>query len=251
MLAQSAYRKQTLEQFAILTKHDVGKAVLAEVKAANGWNLTVMPYRPENENDVNADSDPQRDRESTWLGFPVRDSDGTIVSGMGRGTGKGSSVTIDYSPEMFGPSGSAHFSGPASDPDEVLCHELVHAGRQMQGKSHRKAVDGYYDNEEEFVSIVVTNIYLSEKKQTKLRGSHSSFKKWEGDKIVARRHDLLPHPERFLQNPQGISPPPKELMEKIRYRQPKLWHALVKLKKPVFNPPRDWEPQRKNGLIDL
>jgi hypothetical protein len=251
VLAQSAYRKHTLEQFATLTKHDVSKAVLAEVKAANAWKLTLMPYRPKNDNDVNADSDAQRDRGSTWLGFPVRDTDGTIIPGIGRGTGEGSSVTIDYSPEMWGTTGTAHFSGPASDPDDVLCHELVHAGRQMSGKEHTKAVDGHYNNEEEFVSIVVTNIYLSEKKQQKLRGSHRSIKTWDGDRIVARRHDVLPHPERFLENPQGISPSPMELMEKIRNRQPKLWHALVKLKKPAFNPPRDWEPRRTNGLIDL
>jgi hypothetical protein len=80
---------------------------------------------------------------------------------------------------------------------------------------------------------------------------HRSRKKREGDKILARRHDVLPHPQRFLQNPQGISPPPTELLEKIRGRQPKLWHALVKLRKPAFNPLRDWEPRRKDGLIDL
>jgi Effector protein len=251
LLAQSAYRKATLEQFAALEKHDVPKAVLAEVKSAAAWTLTVMPYRPEDENDVNASSSPNRQRGSTWLGFPLRDSDGDVIRGAGRGTGGGSSVTINFSPEMWGATGTAHFSGPASDPDEVLCHELVHAGRQMNGKRHKRAVDGDYDNEEEFVSIVVTNIYLSEKKQVKLRGSHKTLKKREGDKIVARRHDLLPHPERFLENPQGISPTPKELMEKIRNRQPKLWHALIKLKKPAFNPPRDWEPHRKDGLIDL
>jgi hypothetical protein len=48
-----------------------------------------------------------------------------------------------------------------------------------------------------------------------------------------------------------MSPPPTELLEKIRGRQPKLWHALVKLRKPAFNPLRDWEPRRKDGLIDL
>jgi hypothetical protein len=251
VLAQSAYRKQTVEQFAILAKHDVGKAVLAEVKAAHAWTLTVMPYHPEDGNDVNAETTPDRNRGSTWLGFPVRESDGTITRGMGLGTGKGSSVTINYSPEMYGATGSAHFSGPASDPDDVLCHELVHAGRQMSGKRHKKAVNRDYDNEEEFDSIVVTNIYLSEKKQENLRGSHKTIKTWVGDKIVARRHDRLLHPERFLENVQGVSPSPKELMEKIRNRQPRLWHALVKLKHPAFNPPRDWEPHRKVGQIDL
>jgi hypothetical protein len=251
VLAQGAYRKAVLAQFATLEKHDVSKAVLAEVKAAKAWTLTVMPYRPKDENDVNADSAAQRDRGSTWLGFPVRDTDGSVMPDVDPGTGKGSSVTIDYSPEMWGAGGTAHFSGPATDPDDVLCHELVHAGRQMNGKEHMRAVDGHYDNEEEFDSILVTNIYLSEKKQIKLRGSHRSLKKWDGDRIIARRHDVLPHPERFLENPQGISPPPTELLEKIRNRQPKLWHALIGLRKPAFNPPRDWEPRRRNGLIDL
>jgi hypothetical protein len=251
VLAQSAYRKAVNDQFGALEKHDVSKAVLAEVKSAKTLRLTVRPYHPRNANDVNADSAAQRDRPSTWLGFRVRNNDGTVTHGVGRGTGEGSDVTIHFSPEMWGRDGTAHFSGPASDPDEVLCHELVHAGRQMNGKEHLKALNAHYNNEEEFVSILVTNIYLSEKKQVDLRGSHRSIKTRVGDRIVARRHDILPHPERFLDNPQGLSPSPKELLEKIRNRQPKLWHALVKLKKPVFNPPRDWEPHRKDGLIDL
>jgi hypothetical protein len=113
VLAQSAYRRKTLDQFGTLAKHDVGNAVLAEVKTAQAWKLIVMPYRPEDDNDVNAESGAQRVRPSTWLGFPVRDTDGSIAPGMGRGTGEGSSVTIDHSPEMWGADGTAHFSGRA------------------------------------------------------------------------------------------------------------------------------------------
>jgi hypothetical protein len=149
VLAQSVYRRRTLAQFKALAGHGVSKAVLAEVDAARDRKLTVMPYRPKNDNDVNADSEAQRDRPSTWLGFPVRDTDGSVIRGIGRGTGEGSSVTIDYSPEMWGRDGTAHFSGPASDADDVLCHELVHAGRQMNGKEHSKALNGHYNNEEE------------------------------------------------------------------------------------------------------
>jgi hypothetical protein len=46
-------------------------------------------------------------------------------------------------------------SNPAWGPDEVLFHELVHAARIVGG-------DAGPLNEEEFFSVVITNIYISE-----------------------------------------------------------------------------------------
>src|SRR5262249_48451504 len=73
--------------------------------------------------------------------------------------GLGSPVTLHYTPSMWG--------GPfAGGPDDVLLHELVHAMRQVQGGMLALPTSGGnagYDNDEEFLAILLTNIALSEK----------------------------------------------------------------------------------------
>ncbi len=79
---------------------------------------------------------------------------------------------------------------PAHLRDEVLFHELVHAGRLLDGfwpqKAHKLKPDpdqeipyandesAAYDDLEEFASILVTNIYLSEKGAKVFRASHGA-----------------------------------------------------------------------------
>jgi hypothetical protein len=71
----------------------------------------------------------------------------------------GSAVTLHYTPGMW--------HGPfAGDADDVLLHELVHAMRQEQGtflKIPTSGGDAGYDDDEEFLAILLTNIALSEK----------------------------------------------------------------------------------------
>jgi len=70
-----------------------------------------------------------------------------------KGTGVGSGCAV-------------HFDPRGANNDVLLLHELVHAVRQMSGVMDRVptefALRGY-DDEEEFYSDVVTNIYLSER----------------------------------------------------------------------------------------
>jgi hypothetical protein len=64
-------------------------------------------------------------------------------------------------------------------PDEVLLHEMVHALRQMQGKSNPIPTEDTlrkYDNEEEFLAIVVSSVYMSAHNKTQLRADHWGFK---------------------------------------------------------------------------
>lgn len=90
------------------------------------------------------------------------------------GTGKGSGVRVQFSPESWGPRKQDCFQGDfGSLPDEVLLHELVHGLRKMQGKHNPYPTDAKgYDNEEEFLAIVVTNVYMSEKGSLQLRADH-------------------------------------------------------------------------------
>jgi hypothetical protein len=252
-LAQDKYRSDVLEQLGLIGRRQTGKAVLAEIASAKSRQLTITPFHSDDADATDAEAVGDKDEDATPLGFAVRDGDGIKLPGKGQGTGTGTSSTIDYTPGMWGPSGTAHAQGPGSLPDEILCHELVHAGRQMKGVQYNKKVSDFYQNEEEYVAVVVTNIYMSEKKQTKLRASHFSEKIKKGDKTVGKKFQALADAEHFLDNPQNVTPPPYQLMEKIRLRQGSLWNALLGIGPSLaaFNPARDWEPRRAKVFIDI
>jgi hypothetical protein len=99
-----------------------------------------------------------------------------------RGTGKGSDSKVHYTPDIWGkgPCGKGNYG---TEPDEVLLHELVHGLRQMRGHLNKVPTEDQlrnYDDEEEFLAIVVGNIYISAKKNAqpnqKLRADHHGFK---------------------------------------------------------------------------
>jgi hypothetical protein len=129
-------------------------------------------------------------------------------------------------------------------------HEPVHAGRQMKGIVHTKAVDSQYDNGEAFVAIVVANIYLSEKK-TILRGTHALPARKIVRYVVGQKMDILPYPEKFLDNPQNMSPPPYQLLEKIRLRQRNLWDALGNTDSYRLQSRARLESERSKVFIDI
>src|SRR5215471_1102616 len=68
------------------------------------------------------------------------------------GTGKGTNSVIEYTPDMWGP-GPTHKTGPASKPDEVLFHEIIHACREMRGVMNDVAVNRGYDDQNEYMAV--------------------------------------------------------------------------------------------------
>ncbi len=57
--------------------------------------------------------------------------------------------------------------------DDVLVHELVHEARQMRGVFCKRRMRDGWDNTEEFLAILIANIYRSEKDASnKLRADH-------------------------------------------------------------------------------
>jgi hypothetical protein len=80
---------------------------------------------------------------------------------VGTGTGGGTDVDLHFSPEMW-----VSGTGPCTQPDEILFHEMLHGLREMQGEYDPMPTgpqDKLYDNVEEFLAILMTNIYVSEK----------------------------------------------------------------------------------------
>src|SRR5262249_29857766 len=78
-----------------------------------------------------------------------------------KGTGEGSDVYVHFTPEVLDPT-----LGPRQAADETLLHELTHGLRSMEGHRNRNLLTGgaaVYENLEEFLAILVTNIYISER----------------------------------------------------------------------------------------
>jgi hypothetical protein len=137
------------------------------------------------------------------------------------GTGRGSDAEIYFSPERLRP------GGPGFKADEVLFHEMVHAVRAIHGVSTSTfRMGGGYDNEEEFVAVVVTNVYLSEKKQTALRANHG--------------RGALRDPANFLDSPDVPPPGARGLLSIVRLNQPRFFASLAAIepKEAAFNPLR-------------
>jgi hypothetical protein len=98
---------------------------------------------------------------------------------FGRGTGGGSSTHVHFSTDIT-------FNGTiGTAPDEILFHELVHSMREMQGEEQSIPTglqDRGYDDDEEFIAVLLTNIYLSEKDpNAPLRKDHHGFQQLPDD----------------------------------------------------------------------
>jgi hypothetical protein len=87
------------------------------------------------------------------------------------GTGGGSDVFLVFTPNPDLPSGS---KGNISDAaDDMLLHELVHALRMMLARDNAVPTkDASLSNFEEWLAIMLTNIYMSEKRDWPLRARH-------------------------------------------------------------------------------
>ena len=89
--------------------------------------------------------------------FCARRFDGTRIC---KGTGTGSAVDLYF--------WSAHplgLRGHTYSEDDVLLHELVHALRMVSGVEYGQPVTGGggYGNQEEFLAVLVANMYRSNK----------------------------------------------------------------------------------------
>jgi hypothetical protein len=92
---------------------------------------------------------------------------------------------VSYSPDTFSLHGAC--SATQSNPnrglfwDEILFHELVHVFRNVSKKWNKVPLTGgltRYDDSEEFLAVMVTNIYISDrtnKIKTGLRQDHKTF----------------------------------------------------------------------------
>jgi hypothetical protein len=198
-------------------------------------------------------------REATAAGMLIFDADGSPHNPDGTATnddgelrassgyGVGTNAQVLFSPGIFESSGQ--ITGPGSLPDEALFHELVHALRMMRGVQTVLPVNQNYHDEEEYLAIVLSNVYLSEKRQTVFRGAERIFINDDN------KYNTIPlrQPENFLDNAQGVTMSPMVLIERMRLSMPKLYCAFANITpdSAAFNPVREFEKRRKAGKVSF
>lgn len=154
-------------------------AVLIRLIGSNRRDLTIVPYTAADMQDhgfCNAITEADNERDATPEGinpYLGRDDDPRTPEDERyqqerqgfRGTGDGSDVHVHFTPDLF--NGSSCGNGLyGSQPDEILFHEMIHALRKMEGRLNPYPTEGSlrgYENEEEWLAIVATNIYMSAK----------------------------------------------------------------------------------------
>jgi hypothetical protein len=230
-----AYETGVTDSLDTIRGRATGRAVLQEIAAVSRRTVRILPYLQDDEEDYNASARPDDDEAATATGMPLLDKKGKPL--VGSGTGEGSDVEIDFAPAMWGlfsdGKGEAP-TGPGSNPDEVLFHELVHASRDLRGLRYRLSVNGNLDNEEEYLAVVIGNIYSSERCrcQDNLRASHHGFA-------------VLQNPDKFLD--ANIDLKPRILLERLRLSQCTLFNSLAQIGPSVakFNPVRQYDTELK------
>lgn len=144
-----------------IARSTVGQAILYKIRS-EGW-LLIVPYTAE---------------------FARKNTHGSSCNAVtfmlpDSVKAKDRTAQVAFSASTYKKGSSCAASGPAKQPDSVLLHELVHAGRKLGLDARDVKLDGKlagYENEEEFFAIVVQNIYVSEMygRGAPLRGDHGN-----------------------------------------------------------------------------
>jgi hypothetical protein len=142
-----------------------GRAVATKIKA-HGEVLITDDYPGIDSRDINSEFDPGRSSKNLGIvGFHPHNRHLNTVR-----------VQLNGRPITGSQLNFVHKHSPGMKPDEVLCHELLHAARYLGGDFSKIPIPSMpgYEDEEEYFAILVTNIYSSEKGRTfeSFRKSH-------------------------------------------------------------------------------
>jgi hypothetical protein len=89
-------------------------------------------------------------------------------------------VIVEFSPSSANSLQCHNGQRAARRPDEILLHELIHGLRMARGQWQPSQFGSdslrLYGNREEFLAILLTNIYMSEKRRSPLRGFWATTK---------------------------------------------------------------------------
>jgi hypothetical protein len=167
-------------------------AAICAVGHQKGKKMTVKPFKKLDANftfEQNAFAEPVNWNDATPAGKPVLAcghdparsvrAASVLTDPSGQpfpGKGVGSDTEIRFNALMWQPPAGGGAVAPGAEADEILLHEMTHGLRQMRGQMHCSGVsdNAAYDTREEFVAILVSNLYRSERGRTGLRSDHGA-----------------------------------------------------------------------------
>jgi hypothetical protein len=213
--AKQAHEDDVRAQLRVILGFNTGRTILQMFRLRSGHSVLIFPFAlDDNPGTTIATAVPLDDIAATATRAPLLDREGKPsdkkIDRARRGTGAGSGVDVFYSNVD-----ARSVSQTDETSDEVLLHELVHAVRMVFGVRHRRHTVGGYHNEEEFLSVLVVNMYRSEKHRP----------------IMDYRHDRI-NTKTFLHR---VFVNPTEIIARLRQDHPDLFAALLTIRAP-FNP---------------
>jgi len=184
-----SYNIETYRIFSMIDVNPVGHIILTSIRQS-GKTLSIEPYTGGECNSNTKALDAYKSApagigghhpKAVWFkgddDNPMTPEDERTNRYSQRAAGGGSDVKVGFSPDKFRAPTSCFDGKYGSAADEALLHELVHAARYMRGLSNAIPTDDNslfgYGNEEEFLAVVTTNVYLSSKGGTQLRAHHA------------------------------------------------------------------------------
>jgi len=199
------WKQSVVEQLRILSRSAAGYALLQSQKKTGRW-IVVYPLKKD---------------ECNAHGYFVPHT----VDANGRWYGG----HLSYNPDVFMDGSRCYKRRRRSfghAPDQVLFHELIHAHRSAahltpMHDSLDRGLAGYQDGEE-FLAVVLTNIYISETKGKGMRGDYVSFDELKGPMSSSIGF--------FASSPQVLT-----ILTKFSKEQEFLFNELAKVKA-AFNP---------------
>jgi hypothetical protein len=155
-----------------------GKAIVTKIKA-HGAVLITDDYPGIDRRELNSDFQPSLSSKKLGIiGFHPHNKNLNSVQVVFNGT--------PWTPSQVS---YIHKHSPGMKPDEVLCHEMMHAARWLGGDFKKTPIPSMpeYETEEEYFAILVTNIYSSEKGRgvESFRKSHNLVYKPEMSTVEA------------------------------------------------------------------
>ncbi len=166
--------------------------------------------------------------------------DGSLIRGVGPGTGRGSDVVMRYTPwYWWGPGGGVRGGRTANAryitwDDEVFAHELVHAAQTSRGALSCAASEHGYDTFTEFCAVTVENMYMSCTPDRPVRNNHHGSRV----RVPSDPNDVLPPTLRDMDE--------AVLLARFRLLMRDLTDALEGLP----NPPVRYNPFRAQRVRD-
>lgn len=218
------FERTVLELLGEINKNRVGRILLEAIDRYRPTFTRYIRIRPDT--GELAFAKPVSPAGASPQGHPIK-VDGAAASG----TGTGSSTDVLFNPGAFSIAGSED----TFRPDDVLFHELVHAYRYLVGRLKPDQRSDGFDDDEEFLAIMLTNIYTSDAgRKNALRGSH----KLDFETLGQTQSSFGAHPHVFyIVNRQEI--------DRFCTEEPDIANPIANLKDPVAA----WNPIRERAKV--